>query len=114
MPGKKKLPSTLDKSPKHAQEIFRETLAAAEKEYGQGQRASQTAYASLKHSYERGSSDPEPGRDHETFGGVDVNGHTKDELWEMAQRLGAKVNLGMTKYEIARAIDRRNRQTSRK
>jgi hypothetical protein len=124
MPGKKKLPSTLEKSPKHAQDIFRETLVAAEKEYGVGERASRTAFASLKHSFEKvgdhweakdekGPSEPDTGRDRETFGGVDIVGHTKDELLTQAQRVHANVSASMTKAEIAREIDKRNKSLSR-
>ncbi len=51
MPGK--LPSTIEKSDKHAQHLYEKTLRHAEKEYGNGRRAHMTAYASLKHEYKK-------------------------------------------------------------
>jgi hypothetical protein len=50
-PSNVRIPSTLQRSPKEAQRIYAETLAAAESEYGPGERAARTAYASLKHSF---------------------------------------------------------------
>ena len=50
MPAKKDLPSTLQRSDEHAQDIYSETLASAEDEYGDGRRAHRTAYAALKHA----------------------------------------------------------------
>ena len=126
--SRQKLPATLKKSPKHAQDIYLETLAATEQEYGVGERASRTAFASLKHSYEKigdhweekdqpGPSEPRAGNDnhsrHETFGGVDLIGHTRQELLDMAGKIGATTTTRMTKPEISRALDRRNSQLSR-
>ena len=84
----KELPSTIERSDEHAQDIYSETLESAEETYGDGERAHRTAYASLKHSYEKvgdhwepkdqkGPSDEGaerggPGR-HATKGGVDAN-----------------------------------------
>ena len=51
--NEKDLPSTIERSDAHAQDIYAETLESAEKTYGDGERAHQTAYASLKHSYEK-------------------------------------------------------------
>jgi hypothetical protein len=47
------LPSTLRRSPKKAQETFAKARDAAVEEYGVGRRASQTAYAALKHRFEK-------------------------------------------------------------
>lgn len=47
------LPSTLHRSPKKAQETFAKAHDAAVEEYGVGRRASQTAYAALKHTFEK-------------------------------------------------------------
>ena len=52
-PSDIKIPGTLKRSPKKAQRTYAKTLAAAESEYGVGERASRTAYSSLKHSYEK-------------------------------------------------------------
>jgi cation transport regulator ChaB len=69
------LPSTLERSDEHAQEIFTKTLENAEKTYGDEAAAHRVAYASLKHSYqksdegdrwvpkpEKGPSDPQAAR----------------------------------------------------
>ena len=111
------LPGTLQRSPAKAQRTYKETLDSAEDQYGKGERASRTAFASLKHSYEKvgdhwepkkekGPSDPDPSRDGKTYGGVDVVGHTKDELYERAKTLGVKGRSSMTKTELAEAIAR--------
>ena len=60
MPGKGKngqfapLPSTLERSPKKAQDTYEETLEHAEQEYGGDEaRAHRVAWASVKHSFEK-------------------------------------------------------------
>jgi hypothetical protein len=125
MPGREAMPSTLRRSPRKAQETWVETHDAAAEQYGDGERAHRTAFASLKHSFEkvgdhwepkdeRGPSDPRAalprgskakreGRG-ETFGGVDFFGHTKDELYERAKALGIRGRSRMDKRELARAI----------
>ncbi len=126
MPGRKELPGTLKRSPKKAQETWIETHDSAVESYGEGERAHRTAFSSLKHSYEKvgdhwepkdekGPSDPQAARsgaqarrgDAETFGGVDVEGNTKGELYERAQKLGIKGRSTMSKQELARSIARR-------
>jgi hypothetical protein len=120
------LPSTLQKSPKKAQRTFAKTLESAEETYGPGERARRTAYSSLKHSFEKvgdhwepkdekGPSDPQAAKGarearrggDETFGGVDVEGNTKQDLYERAARLGVKGRSKMSKHELARAIQRK-------
>jgi cation transport regulator ChaB len=126
MPGRKELPETLKRSPKKAQETWIETHDSAVESYGEGERAHRTAFSSLKHSYEKvgdhwepkdekGPSDPQAAMsgasarrgEGETFGGVDVEGNTKDELYERAKSLGIKGRSSMDKRELARAIARR-------
>jgi hypothetical protein len=120
------LPDTLMRSPAKAQRTYAKTLESAEKEYGPGERAQRTAYASLKHSFERrgdrwvpkkrkGPSDPQARksgaeareRPSKTFGGVDVFGNTKQELYERARSLGVPGRSRMTKEELAEAIARK-------
>ncbi len=118
------LPGTIRRSPEHAQAIFRKTLQAAEREYGNGRRAYQTAYAALKHSFEKIGDHWEPKRrtgpsdaraaEHRrggggppSAGGVDVLGHTRAELLERAKRLGITGRSRMNKEEIGRAIARK-------
>ena len=126
MPARDELPGTLKRSPKKAQEIWSETHDSAVESYGEGERAHRTAFSSLKHSYEKvddhwekkdrkGPSDPQAARggasarrgDGETFGGVDVLGNSKQDLYERARKLGVKGRSKMDKKELARAIDRR-------
>ncbi len=123
MPGRQKLPSTLKRSPKKAQETYEKVLDHAEKEYGDGERAHRTAYAALKHSFEKrgdrwepkghkGPSDPRSTKSTqekregkgETFGGVDYYGHTKEELYNRAKKLGIEGRSHMDKKELARSI----------
>jgi cation transport regulator ChaB len=126
MPGKEALPGTLRRSPEKAQRTWIETHDAAVEEYGEGERAHRTAFAAVKHSFEkvgdhwepkehRGPSDPQAakgGREareqpSKTFGGVDVLGNSKQELMGRAQRLGVRGRSRMTKEELAEAIARR-------
>jgi hypothetical protein len=123
MPGKQELPGTLKRSPKKAQETWLKTHDNAAEEYGDGERAHRTAFASLKHSFQkvddhweakkkRGPSDPRAALggkraargEGETFGGVDVLGSTRDELMDRARKLDVRGRSRMTKAELGRAI----------
>lgn len=118
MPTKEKMPGTIKRSPKKAQDTWEETHDSAVETYGEGERAHRTAYAALKHSFEKvgdhwepkdhkGPSDPAaagPRGKGESFGGVDVLGHTKKELYERARKLEIKGASRMNKEELARAI----------
>jgi cation transport regulator ChaB len=123
---KSELPSTLKRSPKKAQDTYEKTHDRAVQEYGEGERAHRTAYASLKHSFEKvgdrwepkghkGPSDPRSTkttaekrqRKGETFGGVDYYGHTKEELYERAREEGIEGRSHMSKKELARALARK-------
>src|SRR5204862_3581464 len=52
-PKQSELPETLKRSPAKAQRTFTKTHDAAAEEYGEGERAHRTAYAALKHSFEK-------------------------------------------------------------
>jgi cation transport regulator ChaB len=124
MPTDKDLPGTLRRSPKKAQKTYAKTLESAEEQYGEGERASRTAFSSLKHSYEKVGDHWEP-KDHKgpsderaknprarenkgrTAGGVDVEGHSKAELYERAAKLGVKGRSKMSKTELGQAIARK-------
>jgi len=120
------LPDTLKRSGAKAQRTFAKTHDAAVEQYGEGERAHRTAMASLKHTHEKrgdrwvpkdkpGPSDPRSKKttaqkrrgEGETFGGVDVEQNTKDELYERARRLGVEGRSKMSKRELARAIARK-------
>ena len=116
------LPSTLKRSGSKAQRTYAKTHDAAVEQYGEGERAHRTALASLKHTHERrgdrwvpkeqpGASDPRSKKttaqkrrgEGETFGGVDVEGNTKAELYERAKRLGVDGRSRMSKRWWRRA-----------
>ena len=52
-PKQSELPDTLKRSPAKAQRQFAETHDAAAEQYGEGERAHRTAFASLKHNFEK-------------------------------------------------------------
>jgi cation transport regulator ChaB len=126
VPAKDEMPDTLKRSPAKAQRTWAKTHDNAVEQYGEGERAHRTAFSALKHSYEKvgdhwepkdekGPSDPQAaksgksaraGKD-ETFGGVDVYGITKQELYERAKKLGIAGRSKMDKKELARAIGRK-------
>ena len=120
--SKEDLPGTIKRSPRKAQRTYAETLDSAHEQYPDDEaRAHQTAFASVKHSFEkvgdhwepkdeRGPSDPQAkgGRrtNRPTAGGVDVEGHTKAELMERARKLDISGRSKMTKLELGQAIAR--------
>lgn len=115
------LPGTLKRSPAKAQRTFEKALDSAHEEYGSEERAHRTAYAALKHSFEKvgdhwepkdekGPSDSRAAGDRSsgrTAGGVDVFGHTKEELYERAKELDVHGRSDMNKQELAEAIARK-------
>jgi ChaB/Rho termination factor, N-terminal domain len=126
MPGEKELASTLKRSPEKAQRTWAKTHDSAVEQYGEGERAHRTAYGALKHSFEKvgdhwepkehpGPSDPRSvgttaqkrRGEGETFGGVDVLGHSRDELMQRARDLGIRGRSRMSKTDLAAAIARR-------
>ena len=126
MPGREELPDTLKRSPKKAQNTWIETHDSAVESYGEGERAHRTTFSSLKHSFEKvgdhwepkdekGPSDPQAAKGGraarsgrtETFGGVDVIGNSKQELYERARKLDVPGRSKMDKQELARAIARK-------
>jgi cation transport regulator ChaB len=125
---KEELPETIRKSPAKAQRTFAKAHDAAVEQYGEGERAHRTAFAALKHSYEKvgdhwepkgekGPSDPRSTKTTiqkrrgvgETFGGVDLYGNTKDELYARAKKLGVAGRSRMSKTELARAIAKKQK-----
>src|SRR6478609_7167328 len=103
MPASQELPSTLERSEKHAQALWSKAHDSAVQEYGEGERAHRTAFAALKNEFEKvgdhweakrksGPSDARAaqsaGNDTSTptAGGVDANA-SKSHLYELASRL---------------------------
>ncbi len=121
--GKKEdLPGTIQRSPAKARRTYAKTLESAHAQYDDEERAHRTALSSLKHSFEKVGDHWEPksrkgpsddraksGRrgGGESAGGVDVHGHTKQELYERAKKLGVRGRSSMTKHELGQAISRK-------
>src|SRR2546423_7180741 len=98
MPGRDEMPDTIRRSPEKAQRTWVEAHDSAVQTYGEGRRAHMTAFSALKHSFQkvgdhwepkghRGPSDPRAARGRgegggRTYGGVDVLGHTRQELMD--------------------------------
>lgn len=121
MPAEDEIPSTLKRSPEHAQEIFEKTLDSANESYGPGERAHRTAFAAVKHEYEKvgdhweekdsaGPSDSGAAGTRgsgKTEGGVDANA-SKAHLMDVAKRLDVRGRSKMTKDELVEAIGKAN------
>ncbi|MFD8564716.1 ChaB family protein [Streptosporangium canum] len=128
MPARQELPSTLQRSPKKARDTWIKAHDSAVKTYGEGQRAHRTAFAALKHSFEKvgdhwepkaekGPSDAQAARSTpkrgKTAEGVDANA-SKQHLYDVARRLGVEGRSTMTKDQLVEAIKKANRKANRK
>jgi cation transport regulator ChaB len=114
------MPGTIRRSDARAQDIYVKTHDAAVEQYGEGERAHRTAFASLKNEYRksgdrwvpkghRGASDPQAAGNRFTHrmtaGGYDVGeGATLRELREEAGELEIRGRSKMTKAELKAAI----------
>ena len=124
--GRDELPGTLKRSPAKAQRLYATVHDSAVEQYGEGERAHRTAMDALKHSFEKvgdhwepkekkGPSDAQAAKRGPAArrsrtpaaGGVDVFGHTKEELYRRAARLGVRGRSRMTKQELGEAIARK-------
>jgi cation transport regulator ChaB len=123
-PREEELPGTLKRSPEKAQRTFAKAHDSAADTYGEGERAHRVAYSAVKHQFEKkgdhwqpkdhkGPSDPRAKNPNarrnqgKSFGGVDVEGHTKKELYERAAKLDVQGRSKMSKEELAEAIARK-------
>ena len=132
MPAKEELPSTLQRSPKKAQRTWSKAHDSAVEEYGEGERAHRTAFAALKHSFEKvgdkwqakdqkGPSDKQAAKSGakarkgsgKTAGGVDANA-SKAHLMDVAKKLDVRGRSRMTKDELVDAIQKANAKATRK
>ncbi len=136
MPSAKKpeLPSTIERSSKKAQRTYAKTLESAEETYdGDEARAHRTAFSALKHSFEKvgdhweakdekGPSDPQSKLsgaaarrgDGKSFGGVDAEGSTKQELLDRAREADVPGRSKMNKEELADALRKANDRATAK
>ena len=127
-PIKDELPSPVQRSDAHAQATFAKTYDSAMESYDDEGRANATAYASLKHSYEKvgdhWEAKDEPGpsdasaeqgglNDLPSAGGVDANA-TKAHLLDLAKRLDVKGRSRMTKAELVEALQKANERATRR
>jgi cation transport regulator ChaB len=131
MPAKDELPSTIQRSNKKAQRTWSKAHDSAVDEYGEGERAHRTAFAALKHSFEKvgdrwepkkekGPSDKQASkggaparRGGKTAEGVDANA-SKTHLMDLARKLDISGRSKMSKDELVDAIKKANRKESRK
>jgi cation transport regulator ChaB len=130
MPARENLPSTIKRSPKHAQDTYAETLDSAVEQYGDGERAHRVAFSALKHSFEKvgdhwepkgrkGPSDKQASRSGSaarkggrTAGGVDANA-PKTHLMDLAKRLDIPGRSRMSKDELVDALQKANARETR-
>jgi hypothetical protein len=133
MPAEKEMPSTLRRSPPKARRTWAKTHYAAAEEYGDGERAHRTAFASLKRGFEKVGDHWEPKEANKkgpsdrqaakrgaaarqggpTAGGVDANA-TKSHLMELARRLDIPGRSRMTKQELVEALQKANARSTAK
>ncbi|NUW42342.1 ChaB family protein [Nonomuraea rhodomycinica] len=125
MPAKEELPSTIRRSPKKAQDTWMKAHDSAVQTYGEGRRAHMTAFAALKHSFEKVGDHWEPkarkgpsdqgakDRSGRTAEGVDANA-SKEHLQKVASQLGVTGRSKMTKQELVDAIKKANRRATAK
>jgi cation transport regulator ChaB len=123
-PRQEELPSTLRRSGAKAQRTWAKAHDSAVETYGEGQRAHRTAYSALKHTHEKrgdrwepkngkGPSDPRAKNPRaredrgKSYGGVDVEGSSKEDLYERAKKLGVQGRSRMSKRELADAVARK-------
>jgi hypothetical protein len=122
------LPSTLQRSDEKAQDTFAATLDAAEEQYGDGERARRTAFASLKHGFEKVGDHWEPKEQkgpsdqqaagggaeaRSTAGGVDANA-SKKHLYDLAKELDVPGRSRMSKDELVVALQKANERVTRR
>jgi cation transport regulator ChaB len=122
------MPGTLKRSPKKAQDTYVKAHDSAVDEYGEGERAHRTAFAAVKHSFEKVGDHWEPkgkkgpsdakaagGRSTKarTAGGVDANA-SKQHLMDLAKRLDITGRSRMTKAELVDAIQKANKRSTSK
>jgi cation transport regulator ChaB len=119
------MPDTVRRSPKKARETWAATHDSAVEQYGEGERAHRTAFAALKHSFEKVGDHWEPkdekgpsddgaeSRGKPTAGGVDARA-SKSHLMDLARRLDVPGRSTMNKAELVDALQKANDRETRK
>ncbi|MDT0308335.1 ChaB family protein [Streptomyces sp. DSM 44917] len=130
MPGRKDMPSTLERSDASAQRTWVKAHDSAIREYGRGQRAQRVAYGALKHTHEKvgdhwerkekgrkAPSDPQSAKPRQQGGrsgqGVDEQA-TKEHLYGIARRLDIPGRSSMNRSELLAAVRKANRRSTAK
>lgn len=128
MPAREELPSTLRRSSKKAQHTWSKTHDSAVETYGEGERAHRTAFAAVKHSFEKvgdhwepkeekGPSDKQAERrtakQGRTAGGVDANA-SKKHLYDLAKKLDVPGRSTMSKKQLVEALEKASRRETAK
>jgi cation transport regulator ChaB len=125
MPASEEMPDTIRRSPKHAQRLWSAAHETAVESYGEGERAHRTAFAALKHEFEKVGDHWEPKerwgpsdagaerRGAGTAGGVDANA-SKAHLYDIAKRLGVPGRSKMSKDDLVVAIQKANDRETRR
>lgn len=131
MPGKKEIPSTLERSPKKAPRTWIKAHDSAVEEYGEREPAHRTAFSALKHFYEEvgdhweakdrnGARDKQAAKSGDsarkggtTAGGVDANASTSHPM-DVTKNPHIAGRSRMTKDELLVAIENANAQQARK
>jgi hypothetical protein len=124
------MPSTIARSGAKARDTWSETHDSAAEQYGDGARAHQTAFASLKRTHEKVGDhwEPKAGGAHgpsddraekgglnrlQGAGGVDANA-SKAHLLDLARQLNVKGRSRMTKPELVEALMKANNRETAK
>ena len=105
MPASQELPSTLERSEKHAQALWSKAHDSAVKEYGEGDHWERKAENGPSERKAAGGRDT----DAPTEEGVDANA-SKAHLLDIAKRLDISGRTRMTKDELIDEIKRANRR----
>ena len=125
MPAREDIPSTIQRSPEHAQAVWSAAHDSAVETYGEGERAHRTAFSALKHQFEKVGDHWEPketkgpsddgavDRGKPTAGGVDANA-SKKHLMDLARRLDVRGRSSMTKDELVEALQKANDRATRR
>lgn len=129
MPAREELPDTIRRSARKAQRTWIKAHDSAVETYGEGRRAHQTAFAALKHSFEKVGDHWEPKQDKgpsdkqaargagqrpvKTAGGVDANA-SRQHLQEVARKLDISGRSRMNKPELVDAIQKANARSTRR
>jgi hypothetical protein len=120
------MPSTLRRSSREAQETWIKAHDGAVRMYGEGQRASRSAYAALKHDFQKVGHRWKPKEGHapsekarretgQQSARAEVDPQaSKERLYRRARELHVRGRSSMTKKELINALQRASEQRTRR